>query len=228
LPYIYGRISCMYLGTEFHRYWARCGRREIHPDDEDYLQRDCSPFNHKLLPCPFDGPLEKAKVVICLSNPSDGYAEDVEYVNGLVSEMRSGEEPLPSIFDTFYKGICKPIRVSMTDLRSKVAVFNVCPYSSRELSDVGIRKSLGLPSVWQAQKYLREVLIPRAQTGNIHLILIRKLSVWGVTEGLEKVGGLHVIRGRARNGLMPEDVGQEISRWLVDKGHITNLNQCEY
>ena len=217
----------MYLGSDFHRYWARCGRNAIHPDDAAYLVDGSSPFNHKLQPCPFDGPLENSKVVICLSNPSDGYTQEVEQVNRLVMEMRSGEESLPPIFDAFYRGIFGPIRVPLDELRSKAAVFNVCPYSSKELTAEGVRKSFGLPSIWKAQQYLREVLIPRAQTGNIHLILIRKLSLWGVTEGIERAGALHVIRGRAINGVMPEQVGREINRWLVKKGHITNLDRCD-
>lgn len=217
----------MYLGSDFHRFWARCGRHELHPDDANYLAVGSSPFNHKLLPCPFDGPLDKAKVVICLANPSDGYVDDYEQVNKLVVEMRSGEEPLPSEFDRFYQPIFRPIGIPLAELRSKVAVFNVCPYSSKELNEASVRKSLGLPSVWQAQKFLREVLMPRAQTGNIHLILIRKLSLWGVTEGIGQVGAVHVIRGRAINGVMPEKLGQEIGRWLIRKRYITNLSGCD-
>lgn len=217
----------MYLGSDFHRFWARCGQNKIHPDDAAYLAEGDSPFNHMLLPCPFDGPLDKAKVVICLSNPSDGYTSDVQLVNSKVMDMRSGEDPLPQPFDEFYGRIFGPIKISIDELRSKVAVFNVCPYSSKELNAAGVRKSLGLPSVWQAQQYLREVLIPRAQTGNIHLILIRKLSLWGVTEGLEQTGGLHVIRGRAIGGVMPSDLGQGIQDWLIRKGHITNPSRCE-
>ena len=217
----------MYLGSDFHSYWARCGRNEIHPDDAAYLPKEDSPFNHNILPCPFDGPLEKAKLIICLSNPSDGYTKDAKKVNKLVMEMRSGEESLPQIFDNFYSGIFRPIGVPLDMLRSKVAVLNVCPYSSKELNAAATRKSIGLPSIWKAQQYLREVLIPRAQTGNIHLILIRKLSVWGVTEGKERTGNLHVINGRAINGVMPEQVGEEIKRWFYKKGYITNLNGCE-
>lgn len=217
----------MYLGSDFHSYWARCGQKEIHPDDAPYLAKDDSPFNHKILPCPFDGPLESAKVIICLSNPSDGYIDDVKQLNKLVLEMRSGEEYLPEIFDNFYSGICRPIGLPLDTLRSKLAVINICPYSSKELNAVALRKSIGLPSIWKAQQYLREVLIPRAQTGNIHLILIRKLSSWGVTEGVERTGNLHVIKGRAINGVMPEEVGKEIRGWLWKKGYITKLNWCE-
>lgn len=99
----------MYFGADFHSYLARGGRNEIHPDDVAYLAKDDSPFKHKILPCPFDGPLDKAKLIICLSNPSDGYTKDVKQLNKLVMEMRSGEESLPHIFDNFYSGIFRQI-----------------------------------------------------------------------------------------------------------------------
>ena len=215
----------MYLGSDFHRYWARCGKKKIHPDDEDLLGSN-SPFNHELLPCPFDGALEKAKVILCLANPSDGYAESTTEINELVIGMRSGEEPLPKMFDAFYQRLMRPIGGPLEDMRSLVAVFNVCPYWSPEMPDRVMGMATGLPSVWQAQKYLREVLIPRAQTGNIYLILIRKLRLWGVTPGVE-ADGIRVIPGRAISGVMSNDLGREIHAWLVKKGHITNLSQCE-
>ena len=186
-----------------------------------------SPFDHELLPCPFDGPLDKAKVVICLANPSDGYTADTETVNGLAMEMRSGEEPLPSTFDRFYQPILRPIGIPLDELRSMVAVFNVCPYTSKDMSEAAERKAAGLPSVWQAQKFLREVLIPRAQTGNIHLVLIRRLQLWGITQGAEEHGGFRVVSGRARSAVMSYGHGREIQEWLIKKGHITNLSRCE-
>lgn len=207
----------MYLGSDFHRYWAKCGRNEIHPEDAAYLAIGSSPFNHKLLPCPFDGPLDKAKVVICLANPSDGYTADTGRVNGLALEMRSGEEPLPSTFDRFYQPILRPIGIPLDKLRPITAVFNVCPYASANMNAAAEQKAAGLPSVWQARKYLREVLIPRAQTGNIHLILIRRIGFWGVTEELEQAGHLHIIRGRAIHGVMPQSLGNEIRDWLLKK-----------
>lgn len=216
----------MYLGTDFHRYWARCGKDNIHPDDLPILKSN-SPFNHELLPCPFDGPLEKAKVIICLANPSDGYEQDIKRVNEFALSMRSGEEPLPSIFNEFYERIVGPLRIPIDDLGSLVAVFNVCPYTSKDMKPSIARKAAGLPSVWQAQKYLREVLIPRAQTGNIYLILIRKLQLWGVTQGAADHGGLRVIPNLAISGVMSNELGKEIRAWLVKKGHITNVNKCE-
>lgn len=208
----------MYLGSDFHRYWARCGRQDKHPDDAAYLQD--SPFFHGVRPCPFDGPLDRAKVVICLANPSYGKVRDAEKLNQLVMSLRSGEEALPDEFDVFYRRITKSMGVSLGRLRHLVAILNVCPYASASMSDTAIRKAAGLPSVWQAQKFLREVLIPRAQTGNIYLILIRKLQLWGITQSLELDGNLRVVPDRAINGVMPVKLGTEIHEWLTKKGHL--------
>lgn len=208
----------MYLGSDFHRFWARCGLHAKHPDDVEYL--DKSPFARDVLPCPFDGPLDRAKVVICLANPSHDEKKDVAKLNQLVMSQRSGEEALPEEFDDFYRRITKPIGVPLERLRTLVAVFNVCPYASAAMEDEATRRAAGLPSVWQAQKYLREVLIPRAQTGNIYLILIRKLQLWGITKA-ESVGTLRVISDRAISGVIPRDLGQEIQEWLKRKGHLS-------
>lgn len=216
--HIYGRIERMYLGSDFHRFWARCGRHQIHPDDAAYLKH--SPFDHGVLPCPFDGPLNAAKVVICLANPSYGDVADAADLNDLVMSMRSGEEALPEQFDDFYRRITKPIGLPLDELRRVVSVFNVCPYPSARMADHAIRVAAGLPSVWHAQKFLREVLIPRAQTGNIYLLLIRKLQLWGVTDGADRVGHLKVVRDRAIDGVMPTTLGKEMGEWLVKKRYV--------
>lgn len=210
----------MYLGSDFHRYWARGGKLNIHPDDAQYLAEEH--FLSGIRPCPFDGPLEKAKVVVCLANPSYPEPRADEDLNDLIVSMRSGEEPLPKQFDYFYERIFGPIQISLDNLRSVAAVFNVCPYASENMQAGAIRNAAGLPSVWQAQKYLREVLIPRAQTGNIFLILIRKLQLWGVTQGATESGKLRVIPRRAINGVMPDELGIEIRNWLVEKNQIKN------
>ena len=208
----------MYLDTEFHRYWARCGNLHQHPDDVPYLKN--VPFTKDVLPCPFDGPLDKAKVVICLANPSYQYVKDKSELNSLILLMRSGEEDLPEMFSEYYKRITGPIGEYSNDLKSLVAVFNVCPYASETMDANAERIAAGLPSVWQAQQYLRQVLIPRAQTGNIYLVIIRKLQLWGVTETESVFGNLRVADGNARNGVMSKNLGNEIRNWLLKKRYL--------
>ncbi len=205
----------MYLGSDFHRYWARCGDLEKHPDDVPYVQD--GHFLEGIRPCPFDGPLDRARVVLCLANPRYSEPRDVGVLNQLIMTMRSGEDPLPDAFDDFYRRVLGPINISQEKLRSIAAIFNICPYSSDSLQAAAIRNAAGLPSIWQAQRYLREVLIPRAQTGNIYLILIRKIQLWGVTDGARQSGNLRVLPRNAINGVMPSEVGREIQEWLLKK-----------
>ncbi len=210
----------MYLGSDFHRYWARCGGLKKHPDDAAYL--DETHFLTEVRPCPFDGPLDRAKIVICLANPRYDEPRDIDSLNELILSLRSGEEFLPNVFDEFYKRIFRPIGLPIESLRSLAAILNICPYASTEMQTSAIRNASGLPSVWQAQKYLREVLIPRAQTGNIYLVLIRKLQLWGVTTGIEEIGTLRVIPGHAINGVMPIELGKQIQDWLMKRNLIKN------
>ena len=106
-------MRSMYLGSEFHRYWSKCGHASVHPDDRAYLGEDVSTFELGISPWPFDGTLEQAKVVFCLANPSCGKVENKIKLNEMIEKQRSGEEALPYDFDVsfeeFYKRIVGPI-----------------------------------------------------------------------------------------------------------------------
>jgi len=208
----------MYLGSDFHRFWARCGRHQIHPDDDAHLKH--SPFDHSVLPCPFDGPLEMAKVVICLANPKYDDDKDRQALNALIMSMRSGEDVLPEMFADFYRRTTGPIGLEERRMRHLVSILNVCPYASKSMEGKEVRVASGLPSVWTAQKYLREVLMPRAQTGNIYLVVLRKLQLWGLTADAEEVGNIRVVSGRELSGVMSQSLGEEIGLWLVRKGYV--------
>lgn len=203
----------MYLDSEFHRFWARCGSRLQHPDDAPSLVN--SPFEHRLPPCPFDGPINTARVVVCLANPSyptvgDGY-------ENLILDQRSGEAQLPESWDYYYRPrIAAPLGLGMDEVRRLVSIINVCPYASAAMDSKHQRIAAGLPSVWQAQKFLREVLLPRALTGNIYLLVLRKHQLWGITES-EECRTFGVIRGSEIRGGLPTERAQDIRRWLEGK-----------
>ena len=203
----------MYLDSEFHRYWARCGSQPLHPDDAPSLAN--SPFQHDYLPCPFDGPLHRARVVICLANPN--YPTEGGDYKTLILDQRSGESELPKAWDYYYEPrIAAPLGLDMDHVRSLVSVLNVCPYASTLMEDVHQRAAAGLASVWQAQKFLREVLLPRALTGNIYLLVIRKHQLWGITEGpnCRTVG---IIRGHEIWGGLPKVRAKDVRAWLEAK-----------
>ena len=97
--------------------------------------------------------------------------------------------------------------------RHWVSVFNVCPYSSQNMNGSETSLAAGLPSVWAAQRHLRDVLIPRALSGEIHLVFLRKHELWGVTEGWDSEH-IHVVRGRELGGTIPEELGCRLQNWL--------------
>lgn len=208
----------MYLDSDFHKFWAKCGRHDtVHPEDAAHLQD--SPFApHTYLPCPFDGPLQKARVVICLANPN--YPPGNEDYRDLILDQRSGEESLPKAWDGYYEPrFARPMGVTMDQIRDLVAVMNVCPYASTEMAAVHQRRAAGLASIWHAQKFFREVLLPRARTGNIYLLVVRKHQLWGVTEG-DGCPTYGVIRGNEMWGGLPPERAKHVHEWLKKKRYV--------
>jgi len=105
------------------------------------------------------------------------------------------------------------IGLPMEKARKVVAIFNVCPYWSEEMGDREVRLAAGLPSVWAAQKHLREVLIKQALDGEIFLVVARKHQLWGVVEGLD-CETLRLVRNRTGS---LATIGSEIGDWLSKK-----------
>jgi hypothetical protein len=85
------------------------------------------------------------------------------------------------------------------------------------MTDRAIRFAAGLPSVWAAQKYLREVLIPKAQSDEIFLVIARKHQLWGIVEGF-KDPNINIRRNIG--GHLGPVLGGRIRRWLVNKGYL--------
>lgn len=204
----------------------------MHPDDKPFLDAGlsrCVESNRRkglktasfkpetYQPCPFDGPLDQAKVVVCLANPN--YQNlDAANVNQIVNQQRNGRAALPPEWDRYYQPrIADPMGVSMDEIRSLVSVLNICPYASASMGEPEIRLAAGLPSVWAAQKHLRELLIPLARRATIFLVIVRKHQLWGITEGFQSTN-IAVARGRERGGTISKELGREIRRWLQDSG----------
>ena len=227
----------MYSGTDFQKFWSRCGDSRTHPDDEPFFKFDGKQDVQNRLaseyktseygPWPFDGPIERAKVVVCYANPL--YADTDNIHEHLIFKQRTGVEPLPKPWHPYYQPrIGAAIGSEIADLSEIVAVLNVCPYPSIQMPDRAIRFAAGLPSVWAAQKYLREVLIPKAQSDEIFLVIARKHQLWGTVEGFESPN-INIRRG-SRGGHLGPVLGGRIQRWLTDKGYLMNKTipkRCE-
>lgn len=212
----------MYRGSQFERFWAECRGTRIHPQDAPFFQASGQLATPNRLPArfetsqygpwPFDGPLDSARVIICLANARYSPA-DAQHAT-LIEQQRTGREPLPWPWARFYEqNIARPIGLPLDELRTQVAVLNVCPYPSTWMEEPELRLAAGLPSVWQAQKYVREVLLPRAEAGRLFLVFRRKHRLWGVHEGFA-ARTISIVRQPTISARLPADIGARIREWL--------------
>lgn len=207
-------------GSVFQQFWSECGDCRIHPADKPFFDFDAKRAEKDRLaasfktdeygPWPFDGPMHSAKVVVCYANAL--YApEDVRH-RDCIRAQRTGKEDLPGPWAHYYvPRIGKALGMDMSQMRRLVSVFNVCPYPSINMPERAIRFAAGLPSVWAAQKHLREVLIPKALAGDIFLVMARKHQLWGVTEGF---GSPNIAFSRNIGGHLGPVLGGAIRDWL--------------
>ncbi|MEY4756320.1 MAG: hypothetical protein RJA34_1218 [Pseudomonadota bacterium] len=218
MQHICGRMTRVkYAGSHLQQFWERCGNNRIHPDDKPFFdyaaKHDCKlacDFLTDYGPWPFDGPLDTAKVIVCYANPL--YSPVDRTHRHLIIKQRTGVEPLPAPWYPYYKPrIGAAIGAEMSELSTAVSLFNVCPYPSVTMPDRSIRFASGLPSVWAAQKHLREVLIPQAQAGEIFLVMARKHQLWGVIEGFASD---NIAFSRNMGGHLGPTLGGKIREWL--------------
>jgi len=210
----------MYLGRDFYKFWAECKDAQIHPRDQkcfDYendrkCKDSCDFVTTDYGPWPFDGPMQTAKVVVCYANPA--YSVSDKKFKELIATQRTGVEPLPKPWHSFYKTrIADPLGIDVDELKTKLAIFNVCPYPSISMPDRAVRFAAGLPSVWAAQKYLREELIPRAEAREIYLVIARKHMLWGVNDGIENE---NISCVRNRYGRLDQETTTKVRKWMLE------------
>ena len=176
------RSALSYLGSDLQRFWSQCGAQHIHPADKPFFDKDNDLEGTSIGgnerrraqfqtdsygPCPFDGPLDSARLIVCLANPNYSTLP-VAGVQKTVMEQRTGEAPLPPVFDCYYQPrIADPLGLHIEEMRDWVSLFNLCPYASSYMEGPEMRLAAGLPSVWAAQKHFREVLLPLAERDSV-------------------------------------------------------------
>jgi hypothetical protein len=144
-----------------------------------------------------------------------------------------GDAPLPTdipAWDNWYKEK-KFERLGGYKKSQEISVFNICPYASKDMSDVNWRVALCLPSVWMAQKHLREVLIPQALNGDIFLVIARAHQQWGVPywgkENPFKNENLRIQTNRG--GFIDEKIAEDFKKWKLNgNGKNPDLSQFDY
>ena len=197
--------------------------KDVHKEDLSFLKPKMSEergaqlsFDFKgRIPSPWDGNLKSAKIVICYANP----VSDVNDGNNKekMLEQLSGSAPLPTDIDAWndWYQQKKFERLGEFENSDKISVFNICPYASVSMSDINWRVALCLPSIWWAQKHLREELIPRALKGEIFLVIARAHQRWGMPhwDNIEsfKEGNLRIQTNRG--GYIKEDIARDFKTW---------------
>jgi hypothetical protein len=194
-------------------FWSEIKTKEefIHPQDKVFFNQNTDHqflLNHRP-PGPFDGPLKTAKVVICYANPS--FDETEKKHSKEIFDLLKGSSELPRYWDTWYEPRFRSIGIPLDQLRNQLAVFNICPYPSQSMGHKEEKIASGLKSVWIAQKYLREVLIPKASRKEVFLVIARKHQLWGITNGIESA---NLKLNRNRIGSLTEEIGLQIKHWL--------------
>lgn len=199
---------------------------------EEFGHRD-NRLHLSLLPQPFFGDVARARVVILTLNPGlhpiDYYAEFCvrEYKQAALDSLRRQFNPkYPFIwFDPRFSwhsgfsywhgrfaGLVNKFAVDLGIRRAKalsffaksVATLELLPYHSKSF---GLPRRImnKLPSVRLARSFVSDVLEPRAQSGEVQLVVTRKAKLWGLSENRKTI----VYKGSESRGayLTPQSRG---------------------
>ncbi len=169
---------------------------------------DKPPYNsmlHKnLIPAPYFGNLRHAKVFILMLNPgyaTDCYLEDHRdkgYKKVMIENLKQGLIDFPRLDANllrsrgyrYWRRALKPLIECVAQqtgisrleaasrVRRKVAVIQFCPYHSKDDPGSWIDK---LPSCREAERYVHQYLVRRAQRGNALLLVPRANSRWNLS-----------------------------------------------
>ena len=203
-------------------YWQdfRFGEK-VHPADVRVIERYPGVFDLSIPPGHVTGRLKTAPIVACYLNPGiehddKKYLETTEGQNVLFDQI-CGERDFPlqiPRWEKWFRSRVRHIRLTKAQLIRAVAIFNVCPYASRNANRVTRSVLRDLPSAQVAQRYLHEVLIPQAQRGERFVVICRASWAWEVTSSM----ACDTIRfAYPRGGHIGKEIGDRISSWLEMK-----------
>jgi hypothetical protein len=203
-------------------FWAECPTQPpyCHPADFPFLRPHFSEceragITFDLMPQPWVGPLNKAVAFILQLNPGlSGSEIETEKTNqGFRDALRAnlGGE-LPNIFlDNRFKAhpgrdwVERKLKgvAPMEWISRHIAQLELFPYHSKNFTGVSkrLRQVLfSLPSVNKMLQFVHGSLLPRSQSGECTMVVMRSVRDWGL-DGMAERGNVIIYRGwECQNG----------------------------
>jgi hypothetical protein len=183
----------MASASDLIAYWSRLGDARVHPDDQAFIK---SEFATTLYPVPWAGPLESAQTYLLFLNPGlspddESYeANNAAFREVLRTNILGGTGPYFYLLEKFatHPGYSWARTTFGPDIREhetgSFCVVQLVPYHSKE-GYVARRVAPKLPSSNLAREFIRRSLIPRANAGEIGLIVARSAKLWEVDDAAE-------------------------------------------
>jgi hypothetical protein len=197
-------------------YWRRLGAQCVHPEDRPFIAS--SDFETSLLPQPWVGPLLGADIFVLQLNPGlDGAETEFEraradFRSALRANLQGQSTNLfldPRFRD--HPGAAWVRRIlganATSSVASRICMVELVPYHSRS---GGVARAVAphLPSTAVMRDWVRGQLVPRAQRGEILLIVQRAARAWGLDTATPDKGIVVYSPGQARGGyLTPKTSG---------------------
>jgi hypothetical protein len=173
-------------------YWSRTAENNIHPDDAGQIRGQ---FKTDLLPMPWLGPVQSARVFLLFLNPGIAGENDIQYEQEGSEQQLSltknllGQSPYLFFQSEFvdHPGRRWAERVFGSDLAAaadKFCVLQLVAYRSKKGAEAR-RIAAKLPSTQMARRFVAETLLPRAARGEIGVVVARSAKLWGCQDSAE-------------------------------------------
>jgi hypothetical protein len=212
---------------------------------EEFSDHHTGHFHTGLLPVPFHGYLETADIFICLTNPGlnilDYYTEGTGYrdllLKNLKQDLRTERCPFSPLdpkwhwtaggqwWNRLFREIIAAFRekkkVSHAEAASiisrRIAALELIPYHSTDSSHVAALAKR-LKSTALAKKYLRDVVIPKAEKGDALVVIVSSYKLWDIRPGLPNVVYPPKKKGpKAHLSMKSGYAGDQILKWLLTR-----------
>ena len=176
---------------ELMSFWAECDRRNVHPRDAPFVSAER--FALDLLPQPWVGPLLTADIFVLLLNPGHS-GEEADYerrrpdFRDALNATRAGRQRHVFLDPRFsdHPGAAWTSRVLGRAiaplLAERLCMIELVPYHSRQ-GAVATAVADRLPSSRRIRDWVEHDLRPRAERGEVALIVPRAARRWGFESG---------------------------------------------